>query len=194
MAEDDRQDVTIRGQAGKAHATAPAPRVFVTAGPEWMIEGYIRALGRFRDAVGLRGEPIETFLPLFEALNWAASVIEHLQDADPARCTREMQGVRYVRNRVHHDWAAALVARDFPGPPALTAAGGRGRDRGGGATYTRGLISDWFWKPLDNLPPAERPDPVGEPAYVKLLANRQAREVLEEIERAFGEWRDELRG
>ena len=126
MAEDERQDVTIQGETAKAHAEPRPGHAFVTARPEWMIEGYLRALGRFRDAVGLRGEPIETFLPLFEALNWAASVIEYLRDADSARRTREMQGVRYVRNRVHHDWALALVARDFPGPPAVTV-GGRGR-------------------------------------------------------------------
>lgn len=150
-----------------------------------MIEGYLRALGRFRDAVGLRGEPIETFLPLFEALNWAASVIEYLRDADSARRTREMKGVRYVRNRVHHDWALALVARDFPGPPTVTV-GGRGREGG--------LIFDWFWKPLDNLPRAERRDDEGKSAYVELLAAKQARAALEAIERAFNEWRDELQG
>jgi hypothetical protein len=49
-------------------------------------------------------------------LSWVASVIEYLRDAGPERERRtpEMQGVRYVRKRVHHDWAAGLVARDFP--------------------------------------------------------------------------------
>jgi hypothetical protein len=45
MAEDERQDVTIPGQTAKAHAEAPPGRAFVTARPEWMIEGYVRALG-----------------------------------------------------------------------------------------------------------------------------------------------------
>jgi hypothetical protein len=58
------------------------PDVYETAREEWLIEGYRRALTRFRTATHRRDDPEfrrETFIPLFEALDFAASLIERVE-------------------------------------------------------------------------------------------------------------------
>jgi hypothetical protein len=98
-------------ESGEAFGT---PAVYETAREEWVIEGYKRALVRFRSATQNREDPNlprETFIPLFEALDLAASLIERIPDSG---LPRTMRAVRYVRNRVHHQWALALRGRDVP--------------------------------------------------------------------------------
>ena len=157
-----------------------APVVYEPAREEWLIEGYSRALGRFRTATQNRGDPNfprETFIPLFEALDFAASLIERIPDSE---LTRRMRAVRYVRNRVHHQWALALRGRDVPQPGVLRAGGGS-------RLMPPTVVFDWFWKPLNELPPPGKkwPDWKGRAAYVDLLEGEPARLALEEIERTF---------
>jgi hypothetical protein len=77
-----------------------APTVYVTASRDWLVEGYLQALDRFRAVDGRAGvSEKEAFWPLFEALNWAATIqefdaqrgepIEHrsLGDSSATRCT-----------------------------------------------------------------------------------------------------------
>jgi hypothetical protein len=154
------------------------PTLVETAREEWLIEGYGRALRRFREASGAR-RPQDMFLALFEALNYATSLIEKMADSDIAPV---MQGVRYVRNRVHHQWAAALVGRDVPAPRVIVA-GGAVRSRVIGPP----VVFDWFWKPAAELPlpSLRRPDRKGRAAYEDLLAGRPASAALSEIESAL---------
>jgi hypothetical protein len=49
-----------------------------------LVEGYRRAVARFEEvAYDEDVGPAETYIPLFEALNWAASIGWHLGDARP---------------------------------------------------------------------------------------------------------------
>jgi len=57
----------------------------------------------------------ETFIPLFGALNWAASIdIYFFENGSPIGDDL-LTGVRFARNRVHHQWALALARYDSPG-------------------------------------------------------------------------------
>jgi hypothetical protein len=68
-----------------------------------MVVGYDRATARFHDA-RMGTDPAEAFIPLFESLNWAASIDERLGYPDRP----ELRGLRFARNRVHHQYADAL--------------------------------------------------------------------------------------
>jgi hypothetical protein len=86
-----------------------------------LIEGYEQAMGRFLDVRNSR-DPVATFLPLFEALNWTVAIDSRFEKAwrcDPLYREGEwwsdgyihgntVKGVRFARNRVHHQWADAL--------------------------------------------------------------------------------------
>jgi hypothetical protein len=68
-----------------------------------LIEGYRRAHARFVEA-RVEEEPVDAFIPLFEALSWAVTLDERLDfPAYP-----ELRGLRYARNSVHHKWSEAL--------------------------------------------------------------------------------------
>jgi hypothetical protein len=69
---------------------------------ETLLLGYEQAVARFH-AARLARDPAAAFIPLFEALNWAASIDESLGYLDHG----ELQGLRFTRNRVHHQWADA---------------------------------------------------------------------------------------
>ena len=45
-----------------------------------------------------------------------------------------------------------------------------------------GMTFDWFWKPVENLPDAERTDTSGETAYVNDLADKPVRDALNAVE------------
>src|ERR1700735_1891342 len=93
-----------------------------------MTGGYARAYERFEIAEG-NNDPVAAFFALFEAWNWAHAVDDIIARAwsprgkvlgydwrtDPAISgagevlANIMSGLRYVRNRVHHQWADALI-------------------------------------------------------------------------------------
>lgn len=77
-----------------------------------------------RGFVGGRS-PAATYVPLFEALNWAHALDERVaahwvpngktvgfgwRDRIPK--AEIMAGVRFARNSLHHDWSEAVVLRD----------------------------------------------------------------------------------
>jgi hypothetical protein len=65
----------ISGAGGIEHGRAfGTPDVSGVARFEWLVDGYLRAHGRFLAALNRRESPEETFIPLFETLNWAASI------------------------------------------------------------------------------------------------------------------------
>ena len=172
------------------------PAVYESANEEWLFDGYMQALERFQQAVqrGDVPEPAKkSFLSLFETLEWAASLIEKLlkpKSATKGKPLEEkvsvMQGVRYVRNRLHHQWAFALRGRDVPQPIVV-------RATGGSRVIGPVVVFDWFWKPLQELPPPDQgqpDDPLGQTSYERHLAEQPARCALEEIRRVIDHRRD----
>ena len=90
-----------------------------------LLRGYREGLGRFHEA-RIGTDTVDAYLPLFEALNWAASLDEHLDYPDHP----ELRGMRFARNRVHHQWAEALYVTE-------------------GAAYPRAyprVFFEWRWR------------------------------------------------
>jgi hypothetical protein len=150
-----------------------APTVYVTASRDWLVEGYLQALDRFRAVDGRAGvSEKEAFWPLFEALNWAATIQEF--DAQRGEPIEHPVSRRFVRNTVHHDWAAALETRPFP-VGAVSAA----------KPSTTSFTFFWCWKKADELPPERRSQ--GETEYREHLAEKHVRESLEQFAALLGE-------
>jgi hypothetical protein len=153
-----------------------------------MFVGYERAFARFMDAAA-GDDSTEAFIPLFEALNWAVALDERTKTswapdgeilgwAWRARIPQAelMAGVRFARNRIHHQWADALrldrTGFQFPIAFPLRAA-------------------EWVWREVNGLPPG-RQDVAGEAVYRDGLQGRAARAALRELADAFGHLRDLL--
>src|SRR5579864_256950 len=94
------------------------PRAQVTA--RLLLRGFDAAYQRLRPYVtDPHSLPDDAFLPLFEALNWLV-VLSDLARAsgDPVPVDPDdLLGLRFARNRTHHQWAMALEAKDFALPP-----------------------------------------------------------------------------
>lgn len=145
------------------------------------VRGYAAAVARFRSAVAGH-DAIAAYHPLFEALNWAASLdfrIAELRapDAKPRGKDWYMReggaeavpGLRWVRNTVHHDWANAL---------RLDTEGRR---------YPRRYPTryfEWVWRDIADLPPNDRN--TGKDVYSELLAGRPAEFTLQILLEVFG--------
>jgi len=145
-----------------------------------LLGGYRQAVERFL-ASTLDRDPIVVFRPLFEALNWSVALDDQARQhwAPEGRPLdwqwRELapgggvvDAVRCARNRVHHQWADALVRTD-------------------GAIIPRTLpfaFHEWRWRPLRELPPATTPTAplrAAESSYENLLAGQPARLALQEL-------------
>lgn len=194
MSEEQPPQQEISGAGGIEPGEAfGIPVMYEKAREEWLREGYLRALARSREASQHREDPDfrrETFIPLYEALAFAGSLIERVleprrkSDERPTEERKSMlQGVRYVRNAVLHQWSLALVGRDVPQtPPIVVRAGGSRRT---GPT----VVFDWFWRPLAEIPVPDTKkvgkDQLGRDSYEDYLAAEPARFALEEIERTL---------
>lgn len=157
--------------------------------------GYDGAYARFHEAQGADDE-MAAFHALFEALDWAhaiddviartwsprGKVLRYAWRRDPAlngadELENVMSGLRYVRNRVHHQWADALVSRAVQGgltfPVSFPA--------------SFGTVVRWVWRDLNELPtapnvPRETP---GRDAYGTTLAGQKVSEALKAMSEAF---------
>jgi hypothetical protein len=141
-----------------------------------LIRGFELASRRFNELIRCT-DPDAIFMPLFEALNWAVSIDDRLKDSWEAE-PRSMKwwtegfthgevvnGVRFARNRVHHQWADAL-----------------------GPTYARTLdfpagFIEWRWH--RTLPPGR--DTTFEPEYEARVAGNPARLTLGQLSVCFRE-------
>lgn len=152
-----------------------------------LLAGYEQARQRFHVAA-LSRDAGETFAPLFEALNWAVVLDDQArQHWAPERQVldwawrRRVDGgdfvsaIRCARNRVHHQWADALVLEDgFTVPFVLPMA-----------------THEWRWRRLADLPPARAPqgrraaEAAAEADYDRLLAGQPARAVLGQLSTPF---------
>jgi hypothetical protein len=142
-----------------------------------MLDGYSDAIGRF-DAAAQNGDPRLSVIALFESLNWAAALDERIakqwapdgkllswnwRDKLSPEARGVLDGVRFVRNRVHHDWSDAIIA------------GGRSPD---------GFVA-WIWRGAGDLP-AGQPDSHGrDAAYSKHLDGRPVQVCLDVLNGVF---------
>lgn len=170
--------------------SAPVPVVTLVA-------GFDQALYRFatHDGGVNPSSAERAYLALFEVLNWLHAIDDRLQHDWPGErqerehwyrafeAGRTLPGVRYARNRVHHQWADAIAGMrvgsfaglregTVPDPPLVRPLRGEFRDPIGEA-------GRWRW--VAELPPAERPDREGQDAYRDRLAGRLVRETFDEL-------------
>jgi hypothetical protein len=142
----------------------------VSARWEWLVDGYRRALERFTASADARDKPEERFIPLFETLNWVVALMDHPEGQHLYR-DEIVRGLRFARNRVHHQLANALEPRDVPFPSVRT------NRRGGSRIIAPPTVLDWFWRPPEQLPEG-RADEEGEATYSQLLAGEPVEHAL----------------
>jgi hypothetical protein len=174
-----REDKSERGSKTEAAQVSIAVSdTLFRAGPVLMLKGYRRAVERYLNAAQQDTRFGETFIPLFEALNWAVSLRDLLgSEGRPVR-DRLAVALGYARDRVHHDWAGALRPERFPATASAPVMPGF-------ALTISGYSVEWFWKPLDQLPPASGGRESAARAYTKLLEGRSAHETLAELQSLF---------
>lgn len=117
----------------------------------------------------------DSFIPLFEAFNWATSLEQRIgadwpQPGEAKRwyehveCGRTVRGVRFIRNCVHHQWSEALMIdeadRELPA-----------------------RLAPWRWQP-DLV--AVVPDPKGRGIYEAELAGELVIGALGRMVAVFG--------
>lgn len=122
-----------------------------------------------------------SFVPLFEALNWAVSLDDLIRAQWPTEPSAPgrwyetipygstVRAVRFVRNRVHHNWIDALTLADEDQDlPAR--------------------IASWVWQWKAELPPppADRKDARGETLYRDDLAGEPVIGALGRLTAIFG--------
>ncbi len=146
-----------------------------------LLGGYEQAVERFGEASRTR-DPVHVFAPLFEALNWAVVLDDQAREhwapkgvplgwSWRARVAGGdfVSAIRFVRNRVHHQWTDALTLSDGFSSPLVAP-----------------LVShEWRWRRLVDLPEADLPGGKtaadAESDYERLLATQPARLALAEL-------------
>ena len=147
-----------------------------------MFEGYAAAADRFQRAART-SDTVATFIPLFEALNWAVALDERTgkhwtPEGKPLGWDwREkisdagiMRGVRFIRNSVHHDWSDALELHQGGVVPPL---------------MPPVVFFEWCWRAADDLPEPDKEDRHGEKVYRELVEGAPARHTLDALGRVF---------
>jgi hypothetical protein len=152
-----------------------------------MFEGYAAATTRFLAAAKTR-DSTAAFIPLFESLNWAVALddraAKHWTPAGKplgfgwrkkVKDAEVMQGVRFVRNSVHHQWSDALELdeRGLTFPMTFPA-----------------VFFEWRWRRADDLPQPEekrasKHRDAGEGVYKEMLEGKPARLTLETLAEAL---------
>jgi hypothetical protein len=146
-----------------------------------MFEGFAHAELRFVTAAN-QGGSTETFIALFEALNWAVALDDRAgkhwtpegkplgwEWREKVRGAEIMRGVRFARNHVHHQWSDALEATP-------------------GAQLPRVLpfpLGEWRWRSANELPEPTQPDREGEAVYQDQLQGQPARITLQQLGNVF---------
>ena len=155
-----------------------------------MFIGYTEALNRLQEA-SLRRDPVATYVPLFEALNWATALDERVRahwtpDGTPVGYDWRkrilhadlMDGVSFVRNSVHHDWSEAVVLRDhgvtFPLSFPMSFTSGTGKPW------------QWYWRDADELPPPSKKQRAdSEQVYRDQMQGREVQHLLDVLGGVF---------
>lgn len=155
-----------------------------------MFEGFAQAAQRFEAAIKDR-DTTNTFIPLFEMLNWAVALDQRvgerwcLKGKPLGRAWRDrvpgaqvMSGIQYVRNSVHHQWSDALELTE-----------GRGYPR----AYTM-VYFEWRWRPAGALPLPEEQHQnkgwkEGKEFYEEHLQGEMARLTVQQLANVFNHLR-----
>lgn len=143
-----------------------------------LIKGYHQSYQRYKVAKN-QSDPEELFFSLFETLNWAVSVDEKLKKEKTnwqhsfGKKGEIMRAIRYVRNRVHHQWADAMF-------------------KSSGAAFPLELpfaLMEWNWKKLEDLPPIEPlfKDEKGKQMYKEYLEGEPIRFSLGKLDNFFSQ-------
>jgi hypothetical protein len=132
-----------------------------------MVTGFRLSVDRFGVAARAQ-DPLAAVIPLFEALNWAVTLDERVKedwspDGErrrpgwdwPARLKGEeeadiVRGVRFIRNRIHHQWADAVSLKDA-------------------RHYYPPRVLEWVWVPASDLPKADPRHDNGRDGYERLV-------------------------
>jgi hypothetical protein len=144
---------------------------------EWMRIGYTAALHRY-DAAGEQNV-VAAYAAVFECLNWATAVDDRVgaqwgPDGRPlnwnwrarlGQGAEVMAGVRFARNRVHHQWSNAIAT-----DPGLI-------------TRLITPVGDWVWRQACDLPRGR--DSRGEDVYIEHLAGQSVRGSLTVLSNVF---------
>jgi hypothetical protein len=157
-----------------------AKKVDLLAERDWLIEGFARALGRFKAEVEKGdADPQEMFIPLFEALHWAVSLSDRVGRSHfKAGSEREARdGIRFARNRVGHQWARAFELSDVPFPSVTTKLVGSSSQ-----IIAPAVVKAWCWCDAKKLPVPPDPkhrNPTLEKVYTAKLQGRPALQALD---------------
>jgi hypothetical protein len=174
----------LRAETAKPLHDGPASPQYdgFRARVELLFEGFEFARHRLHDAAQ-RELAREAFFALFEALNWAVAI-----DSFVAECWRPegqrlgmawrqripgaelLGGVRYARNRVHHQWADALR-----------------EDRDGSPSVLPFTMTGLVWRDLTELPIPTKPgaESSGRSAYQRYLEGSWVTETLTDLADVF---------
>jgi hypothetical protein len=147
-----------------------------------MFEGYAAAADRFQQAART-SDAVATFIPLFEALNWAVALDERTGKhwtpegkplgwdwREKISGAEMMWGVRFIRNSVHHDWSDALELHKGGVVPPLT---------------PPVVFFEWCWRAVDELPERDMKADDGEKVYREMVEGKPARHTLDALGRVF---------
>jgi hypothetical protein len=143
-----------------------------------MLQGYTRAVDRYLASAQQDTNFGETFIPLFEALNWAVSTRDFFKEEGRPVRDRLASALGYARDRVHHDWAGALEPARFPVESSVMVIPGV-------SLSLSGYSVEWFWKPVEQLPPPSGGRVKDKRAYQELLAGKSAYETLNALRSMF---------
>ena len=157
--------------------------------PEVYVRGFDDAYSRIaqvtdslleRVGAGETVDLLEAFVPVFEALNWAAA-LSHLESAGAIKIdmdVEELRALRFARDRAHHHWVTALEIADIHVARLLT-------NRGG--VIAPMVVRAWVWVRLSKLP--GRSDRKGESSYKSKLAGNAPGLVLENLSDGLNAYR-----
>jgi len=138
-----------------------------------LVRGLQAAYDRFLEARKSQSRD-DMFIPVFEALNWATT-IEFRKEwrSSNGDLSELFKALRFVRNRVHHQWADAIHWTE-------------------GAAFPLKFPTpwhEWNWRSRCDLPPADpRYPPTADlkTAYDQHLGQRSVLQTLEEILEMLG--------
>lgn len=146
---------------------------------EWLVGGYKAAHDRFLEASQHPDKPEALHAAVLETLAWAVV----LQPGDQRPTDPFLLAIRFARNRVMHQLADAVEARQVANPAQTPLRAG-----GGSRIVAPSTVVQWQWLESQDLPkPTERRyvDPVGEQHYDRLLAAKPVGEALNRLRQSL---------
>jgi hypothetical protein len=103
MSSDEPKNVVVMGVAASAKAIALPPKISVTMPLAKMVRGYVLAHRRLEEVVGAYAS-----IPLFEIGHWLVSISDRKDIVEEFRKDADVRALRFLRNRIHHHYAAAV--------------------------------------------------------------------------------------